>query len=167
VNCGCPTLHFPLVLAGDGGIPSIAPIEGVDMDSLSDTFDVTADRASQMFDELKQLSEDAQMSEEDEDSSLPDLDRSSTRNEGDFEEPTLSVSLDSLASLIPADKKKSMNQFEETLKEMIQEARDLARTPVRQMEAEDDEHQDIMSRYNSEAAAGTSPRDRDGISHSI
>jgi hypothetical protein len=60
-----------------------------------------------------------------------------------------------------------MNQFEETLKEMIQEARDLARTPVRQMEAEDDEHQDIMSRYNSEAAAGTSPRDRDGISHSI
>ena len=44
--------HSLSVLSGDG-IPSIAPIEGVDLDSLSDMSET--DRAKAMFNQLKQV----------------------------------------------------------------------------------------------------------------
>ena len=43
---------MPASLSGDG-IPSIAPIEGVDLDSLSDMSET--DRAKAMFNQLKQV----------------------------------------------------------------------------------------------------------------
>ena len=43
---------LPASLSGDG-IPSIAPIEGVDLDSLSDMSET--DRAKAMFNQLKQV----------------------------------------------------------------------------------------------------------------
>ncbi len=159
-----------MISAGDG-IPSIAPIEGVDLDSLSDVPDGTAaddamDKTQRMFDDLKQIAESTDLETEDEDASLPDLTRSSTRNEqrtaaaAATDEDSISVSAESLSQLIPAAKKQSMNQFEETLKVMIEEARELAKTPVRELVEEEDEHAQVMSRYGEDGAGGGIQRDR-------
>ena len=67
---------------------------------------------------------------EDEDM-MPDLDRRSAVGAIE-EEETLATSSDSLASLIPPEKKQSMQMFEETLKGMIQEARQMVKREDRE-----------------------------------
>lgn len=120
---------------GDG-LPSIAPIDDDSMSDASDMIPGSSRKQRNMFNELKQISSDYPEDEEDLDQ-IPELRTTSGMDSGsESMADNYAASSDSLASLIPPEKKAAMNNFELTLKEMIQEAREMARTPVRDFKEE-------------------------------
>eukprot|EP00094_Tigriopus_californicus_P003831 TCALIF_03687-PA protein Name:"Similar to unc-22 Twitchin (Caenorhabditis elegans)" AED:0.03 eAED:0.03 QI:253/0.88/0.9/1/0.88/0.9/10/156/900 len=104
------------------GMPSIV---GIDEDNMSDTSDM--DRTHRMFDEIQQISsDDVEDPDDEEDPSLsefhmePNEQEYAQHHHGSMD--SINISLDSIASVIPPEKKEAMNNFEENLNAMIQEA---------------------------------------------
>jgi len=112
------------------GLPSMA---SVDVDEVSESSDLQ--KARQLYAELQAMSMESNASTED----MPDLDAAAREfyNEiralsidtgGSIENilDNIGASCDSLASLIPQDKKEQLVNFEMNLKQMIEEAKQLA-----------------------------------------
>jgi hypothetical protein len=85
-----------------------------------------SERAKKMFDDLRQLSNDTTHSPDEEESDENSVTGQKPRRLND---DSNTVSMESLASLIPEEKKEALHKFEMTLREMIEEARALAHTP--------------------------------------
>lgn len=109
-------------------MPSIV---GIDEDNMSDTSDM--DRTNRMFDEIQQISSDDVDPDDEEDPSLSEFHME--QDEQDYEHhhqgsmDSINISMDSIASVIPPEKKEAMNNFEENLNAMIQEAQLMGEVP--------------------------------------